>query len=124
MDPTALAAIVSALLGGVAGEAGRSAWMSLSTLVRNRFGGDSAAVAAVERGEDAEEITGVLVEEARSDPEFAESLDAWARQAGSIVEQRQQVSNVISGDAHVTGTVIQAGNVFGGIHLGGGPDRR
>ncbi|SDH03387.1 hypothetical protein SAMN05421505_110183 [Sinosporangium album] len=126
MDPTALAAIVSALIGGVAGEAGRSAWTSLATLVRRRFGGESRAVAALESAEsasDAEEITGILVEEAQADQRFAEELASWARQAGAVVHQRQEVTNTISGDARISGPVIQAGNVFGGIHLGG-PDNR
>ncbi len=120
MDPTMLTAIISALVGGVAGEAGKNAWTSLVTLARKRFGDGSDEVAALERatGDTSEEIAGILVERAEADPGFKDSLESWASGATRIVRQSHDVSNTIGGQARITGQVIQAGDVFGSIHLG------
>ncbi|RJL31000.1 hypothetical protein [Bailinhaonella thermotolerans] len=115
MDATALAAIISALAGGAAGEAGKSAWNSLTALVRRRFGDDSAEL---ERRPPDEAAAG-LVWRAGADPEFGEALAEWMRDASALVQQRRDVTNTISGDARVTGPVIQAGDIHGSINLGG-----
>ncbi|GAA3093065.1 hypothetical protein [Streptosporangium carneum] len=120
MDPTTLTAIISALVGGVAGEAGKNAWTSLVTLARQRFGDGSGEVAALEEATEdtSEAIAGILVDRAAADPGFKESLESWASQAGGIVRQSHDVSNTIGGEARIHGTVIQAGDVFGSINLG------
>ncbi|MFI7538457.1 hypothetical protein [Streptosporangium sp. NPDC049376] len=123
MDPTVLTAIVTALVGGAAGEVGKSAWTSLVTLARNRFGGDSGEVAALEAAPggttgQAKEITGILIDRATADPAFADELAAWAQETAKVVRQSHDVSNTIGGDATIHGTVIQAGDVFGSINLG------
>ncbi|MEV4094368.1 hypothetical protein [Streptosporangium saharense] len=120
MDPTVLTAIVTALVGGAAGEVGKSAWTSLVTLARNRFGSDSGEVAALEAatGDSSEEITGILVDRAEADPAFAEELAAWTRETAKVVRQSHDVSNTIAGEATIHGTVIQAGDIFGSINLG------
>lgn len=120
MDPTVLAAIISALIGGAAGEAGKSAWTSLTTLARHRFGPDSTEVAVLERttADDSEEIAGILVDRAEADPGFKESLASWTSETSRIIQQSHEVSNTISGEAQIHGHVIQAGNIFGSINLG------
>ncbi|MFC4590754.1 hypothetical protein [Sphaerisporangium corydalis] len=127
MDPTVLAAIISALVGGVAGEAGKSAWASLTALARDRFGRDSPEAAALEAAPagDTREIAGILVDRAEADPEFRESLASWTAETGKIIQRSHDVSNTISGDARIHGTVIQAGDIFGSIDLGSrrDPDR-
>jgi hypothetical protein len=122
MDPIAvstLTALITALVGGAAGEAGKGAWASLTGLVRRRFGGDSAAAVAVERvdARHPEEVAAVLAERAGADPEFGESLAAWAAEAARIVDLSRKTSNVISGTVH--GNAIQiGGDVSGSINIG------
>ncbi|WP_283135478.1 hypothetical protein [Rhizohabitans arisaemae] len=121
MDPSVLTAMISALIGGAAGEAGRGAWTSLTTLVRDRFGGGSAELATVEEttAADAAATAGVLVDRAQADPEFGRALGSWTEQTARLVQQSQSVVNTVSGGAQIHGSVIQAGNVYGSINLGG-----
>ncbi|WP_436758137.1 hypothetical protein [Streptosporangium sp. V21-05] len=120
MDPTVLAAIISALIGGAAGEAGKNAWASLATLARHRFGRDSTEVAALEQAtsDSPQEVAGILVDRARSDPEFGESLASWTSETDRIIRQSSDVSNTIGGDARIHGNVVQTGTVFGSINFG------
>jgi hypothetical protein len=120
MDPTVLTAIVSALVGGAAGEAGKSAWASLTTLVRRRFGSDSTPVAALERADPdkPDEVAEILTDLAGTDPEFEKDLQEWTTEAKRIIQQRRDVSNTISGEAQITGPVVQAGDIHGSINFG------
>jgi hypothetical protein len=120
MDLTVLTAIVSALVGGAAGEVGKSAWATLSTLVRRRFGSDSAPVAALESADPdkPDELAGILAELAGTDPEFEKDLQKWAAEATHIIQQKRDVSNTISGEAQITGPVVQAGDIHGSINFG------
>ncbi|MFG6198632.1 hypothetical protein [Nonomuraea sp. JJY05] len=131
MDPSViatLAAVVSAIAGGAAGEAGKSAWGSLTALVRRRFGTDAAVTAALEQAgtRSPEETTRVLVDHADADAEFQRSLADWAGETARLLQYKHDVSNTISGNARVTGTVIQAGDISGSINLGtpGSSERR
>ncbi|WP_424535085.1 hypothetical protein ACOZ38_33635 [Sphaerisporangium viridialbum] len=120
MDPTTLTAIMSALIGGAAGEAGKSAWASLTTLVRQRFGSDSTAVAALERPDSGkpDQVAGILVDLAAADPEFGKELHRWTTEATRVIQQKRDVSNTISGEARISGPVVQAGDVHGSINFG------
>ncbi|MEV8635316.1 hypothetical protein AB0395_27030 [Streptosporangium sp. NPDC051023] len=120
MDPAVLTAIISALVGGAAGEVGKNAWTSLVTLARKRFGDGSDEVAALEgaTGDTSEEITGILVDRAATDPAFKDALESWTSETAKVIRQSHDVSNTISGDARIHGSVIQAGDVFGSINLG------
>lgn len=119
MDPSvipALAAVISAIVGGAAGEAGKNAWTSLTGLVRRRFGDD--AVAAIETAQTPEETARSLVERAQEDAEFGQNLTSWTTETARLVQTKHDVSNTISGDARITGPVLQAGDVFGSINFG------
>ena len=119
MDPSvipALAAVISAIVGGAAGEVGKNAWTSLTGLVRRRFGDD--AVAAIDTARTPEESARSLVERAQADPEFGETLASWTAETARLVQTKHDVSNTISGDARITGPVLQAGDVFGSINFG------
>ncbi|MFB4276427.1 MULTISPECIES: hypothetical protein [unclassified Nonomuraea] len=123
MDPSAisaLAAIVSAIIGGAAGEAGKHAWTSLITLVRRSSDTNPHAVAALERlgTQSPEEITKALVDHANADAEFAESLIGWTNDTIHLTQHKRDVSNTIGGNARVSGPVIQAGDVLGSINIG------
>ncbi|WP_155357320.1 hypothetical protein [Acrocarpospora macrocephala] len=125
MDPTLIAALISAVAGGVAGEVGKNAWTSLASLVRRRYGDHSRELAAVEAAspesassETAPDISGLLVEWARTDADFGEALTTWAAQTAETIGQSHDIANTISGDARIQGTVIQAGDVFGSITIG------
>lgn len=130
LDPVTvpmLTAAISALVGGAAGQAGKSAWDSLTALVRRTFGADDqpadqvlAALHEVERRPEdaaaaAEILAGVLVDRARVDPAFAEALRSWTGQV-TVVSETHDVSNVVSG--RVEGSVVQARDVSGSINLG------
>ncbi|MBE1583490.1 hypothetical protein ACFPOI_32205 [Nonomuraea angiospora] len=131
MDPSVIAtltAVVSAVVGGAAGEAGKSAWGSLTALARRRFGTDAAVTAALEQADtrSPEETTRVLVDHAHADAEFGRSLTDWAGETARLLQYKHDVSNTIGGDARITGTVVQAGDISGSINIGtpGPPDRR
>ncbi|PZG40962.1 hypothetical protein C1I98_22245 [Spongiactinospora gelatinilytica] len=123
MDPSiipALAAVISAVVGGAAGEAGKSAWTSLTSLVRRRFGRETAAELEPGANSTSTEMAEDLVNRAGADPEFARALAAWMSETSRVVQQQKHdVVNVIGGEARITGPVVQAGDVFGSINLGG-----
>ncbi|WP_345567072.1 hypothetical protein [Nonomuraea rosea] len=123
MDPSViptLAAVVTAIVGGAAGEAGKNAWTSLTALVRRRFGDDAPAAAALELtgAHSPEAITQILVDHAKADAEFGQALSTWTTDATHLVQHKHDVSNTIGGDAHISGPVIQAGDVLGSINIG------
>ncbi|MEV5413753.1 hypothetical protein AB0K60_33615 [Thermopolyspora sp. NPDC052614] len=109
-----LAAIISAAVGGAAGEAGKSAWASLTALVRRLLGHDREAVEAVERPDahSPDELARLLADRAAADPGFGRSLAAWMARA----EPAARTVNTISGD--VSGNVVQAGDIHGSINFG------
>lgn len=113
-----VAEVITALLGGAAGEAGKSAWGSLVGLVRQRFGKDSTEVAALESADasSAQRVIDLVVDRARADAGFDEALTTWAQQSQHLT-QAWHVSNTISGDARVHGNSIQAGQI-GSITFG------
>lgn len=123
MDPSViptLAVIVSAIIGGAAGEAGKHAWTSLATLVSRRFDNEAHAAAALEQfdTQSPEEIVKVLVDHANSDADFEMELAKWTNDTICLIQHRRDVSNTIGGDARISGPVIQAGNVLGSINFG------
>ncbi|WP_369199541.1 hypothetical protein [Streptomyces sp. PU-14G] len=117
----------SVAAGSAAGAAGQSAWESLLSLVR-RVGGrrpdgvpDEDGPAAVDPSDEGQVrvLTGWLGEQARADEEFAALLRGWAeRHAPVLRAERSEVHNTVSGTAHVSGPVIQARDIHGGINLG------
>lgn len=116
MDLVTMAAVVSAMVSGVAGEAGEKLWDGLAALVRRPFrGGDDqgsgmAELAAVEKAQDdkdrALELAKVLLARADAQEAFAAGLDAWLGQARQVMLSIGGVSNTISG-GHQTGPVFQ-----------------
>ncbi|MBO8190766.1 hypothetical protein ITI46_03505 [Streptomyces oryzae] len=117
----------SAAAGGAATAAGQSAWESLLSLVR-RVGGrrrdgesEEGRLSAVDPA-DSEQVrvlTGWLGEQARADEEFAALLRGWAeRHAPVLRAEHSEVHNTVSGSAQVSGPVIQARDIQGGINLG------
>ncbi|GGM69880.1 hypothetical protein GCM10010106_15120 [Thermopolyspora flexuosa] len=130
MDPIVptLAAILTALVGGAAGEAGKSAWESLAALVRRRFGRDRQALEAVARPDAVApgELASLLGERAAADPEFRAALERWLAEAGPVARRAagdpvNDTVNIVSG--HVGGNVIQAREIHGSITFGGDPRR-
>jgi hypothetical protein len=126
MEPfttAALAAALTTLVNGAAGEAGKSAWNSLTSLVRSRLGRDSqpvVAIATLEQAPDdqeaAQQLASALEDVARTDHTAATWLHPWFEQAHAIVQSAPQATNIISGNAQVN-TAVQ-GNVFtGDLHI-------
>ncbi|MGP3978377.1 hypothetical protein ACTWQF_31095 [Streptomyces sp. 8N114] len=117
----------SAVANGAASAAGQSAWESLLSLVR-RVGGrrpdgepGEGRLTAVDPA-DSEQVrvlTCWLGEQARADEEFAALLRGWAERHASVLRaEHSEVHNTVSGSAQVTGAVIQARDIHGGINLG------
>jgi hypothetical protein len=124
MDPIvipALTTMISALVGGAAGEAGKSAWAALAALVRRRFAHDQDAVEAVERPgmTTPEDLARLLAERAASDPDFEAALSRWMSETKPVVRSDRIVMNSVHGD--VSGMVVQAGDIHGSINFGGTP---
>ncbi|GAA0925173.1 hypothetical protein [Nonomuraea longicatena] len=119
MDAEVVAAVISALLGGAAGEVGRSAWSSLTGLVRRRFGDGSAEAAALESAEsaDSQRVIDLMVERGGADPVFGETLTTWARETQPLLGQTIHNTNTITGGTQ-TGPVIQTAYI-GSLNFGG-----
>jgi hypothetical protein len=114
----------SAAVSGAATAAGQKAWQSLLTLAGRATGrADLADQRAVEEVDptDAETVnvlTGRIAERARADAAFAEELCGWAEDHRAVIQvDRAEVHNTISGDARISGPVIQARDIQGGISL-------
>ncbi|WP_157249247.1 hypothetical protein [Nonomuraea typhae] len=112
MDAVLVTEVVAALLAGAAGEAGKSAWASLTALAKRRFGGDEDAVAALESAEaaDTQHVVTVLQQKAAEDAEFAGELSSWATQTRQTLHLTS-TTNIIGGNATIHGNAIQAGHI-------------
>jgi hypothetical protein len=123
-----LTATLVPLANGVAGEAGKQAWGSLVTFVRNRFGrgseADTAALALAGTPEEVAhgELLGRVLERgAAEDEQVAAWLRAWLGEAAPLAGQpwgQPAVTNTISGNAQVQGPVVQAHTISGPITFG------
>jgi hypothetical protein len=119
-----VAAAVSGVAGSVATEAGSRAWEGLRDLCRRVGGrGTTREIAVPEDAGDGEQVrvlTTRLIEEGRRDEDFAAALRAWAERHEAVARSGSgDVNNTISGNAQVSGTVIQARDISGDIRLGG-----
>ncbi|GIF04752.1 SEFIR domain-containing protein [Actinoplanes siamensis] len=132
MDPITagvVAATVVPLASGAAGEAGKQAWASLSTFVRDRFGRDSGPCTAVRALDEQPQSTAVgevlgrvLEDAAASDDRTADWLRSWLDHAGPLAGRAPEtgaVHNTIAGSAQIQGAAIQAHTIHGPITFGG-----
>ncbi|MCC4318946.1 hypothetical protein [Streptomyces malaysiensis] len=129
MDPVTAGALVTAVnaaASGAGGEAGRRALESFGALVRRvlRRGegepaGEPEPVAIpYDDGDRLRQLADLLVERARRDPEFGRDLAAWMREHGEPAGAAGTVHNSVSGDARITGPVIQGRDFHGPINFG------
>ncbi|OEU88399.1 hypothetical protein DB35_19000 [Streptomyces abyssalis] len=121
---SAIAAAVSGAASSVGTEAGRHAWESLLALCRRVGGrqpGDGIALPEDEGDEEQVRVlTTRVIEESERDGDFAAGLESWAAQHGFPLRvDSGSVSNTISGDARVSGPVIQGRDFSGPITFGG-----
>ncbi|MEV0394632.1 hypothetical protein [Polymorphospora rubra] len=129
MDPitaAVLAATVVPLASGAAGEAGRQAWVSLTAFLRTRFGQGAApaAAAAVERQPDApraQVLATHLVDLAEHDQEFGQWLRVWLRDATRVCDQQRSSTNIVGGQAQITGNLVQTQTIVGSLNFGAPP---
>ncbi len=135
-DPV-LVAIAGALAGKAAGAAvsgGRSALRALIELVRRKFATEKDVLDAIESrerpetaagtgSEPAAEVLGAALERAAADdPEFADQLRRlWDQAKTELHADHGGVVNEVSGT--VSGHVVQARDVTGGISFGDVPRR-
>ena len=125
MEPfitAALATALTTLVNGVAGEAGKTAWASLTGVLRARFGRDTTpgtALAALEAApadrQSADHLAAVLTELAQTDDVAASWLLPWFEEVRAAAAG--PVTNIVSGQAKVHGSVIQGHTFNGPIHL-------
>jgi hypothetical protein len=141
MDPVtagALIAAVNAVVSGAGGEAGRRALEGLSALSRRVLrrstsdpAADPGADPAGDPAGDGEPVTipyddperlrqlaELLAERARQDPELGRDLAAWMSRYGTPAQETGAVHNSVSGDARITGPVIQGRDFHGPISFG------
>lgn|GEM_PF-3339561 len=130
MTEPIVATVVSALVTWATtavAQGGSSAVKSWVQLIRNRFQERPTELAVVEgtlstqvQPAQTTQAVELLRQEAEQDPEFARQLITLWRAVGTPGFSDDSVTNKISGD--VEGTVIQARDVSGGIHLQGRTD--
>ncbi|WP_314172836.1 hypothetical protein [Streptomyces winkii] len=121
----AIAAAVSAAASSAGTEAGRHAWESLLALCRRIGGGRTGDEIALPEGADDEDQVRVLttrvIEESERDENFAAALESWAREHGySLRIDSGGVHNTVSGNARISGPLIQGRDFSGPISFGGG----
>ncbi len=122
--------LLMALASGTAGAAGQQIWASLSGLLRRRPPdgtptGEGELAALDEHTDDADrarELANVLVLRADRDPEFAQALEEWRRQAEDWERARAVTGsgenrNEISG-GEFKGPVIVARDINGPMTFG------
>lgn len=121
----ALATVLTGLASGATGEAGKQTWNSLVSTARKLCGRDSVPTQALEERAgppheqaDAEVLAAVLTRAADESPQFAAELNSWVGDARRITSEGDNVSNTISGDAHIEGSAVQARDIHGSINLG------
>ena len=126
MDTAVLTQVLSALAQGAGGQAGQQAWTALAALTRRLPGRQAAGTEAVEAARAnmgdpaaAGRLAGILAGKAAADPGFAAALGQWLAGTQALLTAGHTTVNQVRGA--VSGTVIQAGDVFGGIRHGGPP---
>lgn len=131
VDPSAVAvltSLVTGVLGGAAGEAGKQMWGRMKELVRGWFGRDDPTTRAMEQvdlvsadPQMVEAVSGVLAQRlsdsARRDPAFAADLRQWMSEASRAINVDGDVTNTISGEAKIGGSVVQARDI-GSVNFG------
>lgn len=127
MDIAVLAQVLTALAQGAGGEAGKRAWAALEALAARFCGHRGNVMSAVREAGPGDGtnpgrlggLAALLDEQARVDPGFAAELDHWLTRARDLPATAEGAVNTISGK--VSGQVVQARDVSGGISFGGTP---
>ncbi len=126
-DPDMLAQVLTALVQGTAGEAGKRALAALGDLARRiPFLRDSALPDATgdvgpefSDPEYIEALAGMMTRHARTDPDFGTDLDSRLADAQQILAPAHGgIVNMVSGDV---GTLVQAHDIHGGVSIGDPP---
>jgi hypothetical protein len=125
LDTSVLTQVVTALAQGAAGQAGQQAWTVLAALAGRLLGRNSAEARAIEDARigsspDPAHLAGVLAARAQADPAFAAAMEEWLTDTQALLATGHGTVNEVTGP--VSGTVIQARDVFGGIRFGSPPD--
>jgi hypothetical protein len=123
MDTTVLGQVLAALTQGAAGQAGQQAWAALAALAARLLGRDSDEAEAIEAARsgtpDPVRLASLLATRTGDNLGFATELQEWLAGTQVLLAAGHVTTNQVTGE--VSGTVIQAGDVFGGISLGSPP---
>jgi hypothetical protein len=116
----ALAATLTTLVNGAAGEAGKTAWASMRNFVTTRLARhpqSAEAVAALEASPSdtsaAERLAVSLQGLAHDDQSAAAWIAAWF----TDVQTNTPVSNMIAGRARISGNIVQTHTINGDINF-------
>jgi hypothetical protein len=129
MDPISTE-LLTALAGGVGGEAAKQAWAWLRTLVRRPAAADSpiasgeAELDALEHAPEdvdrSQTLSTTLAQRAALDPDFRTDLERWHQQVQVSKSGDGDVHIEISGNPRFHGPVVQ-GRDFSGVSFGSPP---
>jgi hypothetical protein len=118
MDLSLAQAVASTVAQGALGAVGSSTVDGLLNMIRQRFRRDADALSALDAaGTDTEPLIAALARHIERDPDFAEDLRDWLRDAeassGSTPtnQLRHSTQNTVSGTVH--GHVIQGRDIKG-----------
>ncbi len=119
MDNSVLAQVLTALAQGAGGQAGQQAWTALTALAGRLPSQRPAGTTATRAGATAEpaHLARALTTRAQTSHEFATQLQEWLTSTQALLTT-QGTTNQVTGP--VTGTVIQARDIAGGISTGTG----
>jgi hypothetical protein len=130
LTTSALAATITALFDSAAGEAGKSAWATLSAAAARLLGRTSSEATTIARVDEAAiapqthdlpaasaQAADILLALAHRDHDFAELLAAWHADPTVSIHDASTVTNTVSGQ--VNGPVIQLHTNHGGIRFDG-----
>ena len=130
LTASALAATITALLDSAAGEAGKSAWATLTAATRRLLGSASCEATTIAKVDEAAiapqahdlpaasaQAAEVLLALAQRDHDFAELLTAWQANSTTIVSTTSNTANNVFGS--VGGNSVQLGTNYGGINFNG-----
>lgn len=128
MDPITASALTAVLLKvgeGATSEAGKQLWEKFSGLVGRAFGRTAPEVSAARELEagnadqnQVEALAQVVAAQSERDPELADELREWIARVEQSASGGGNVTNTISGNAKIGGSVIQGRDFHGNINLG------
>jgi hypothetical protein len=129
MDPVTIEVVIAAMSAAAAGigtEAGKSAWSSLTSVVKRTFGPHSAEARILDQLPGSPinhpsviSLAAGLIARSKEDPEIANELGAFLGLLQEAATQGTGFSNTVSGSAVIRGGLVQGRDFAGPITFSG-----